>query len=91
MSFDLTIFNERDILIDTFFLLPGETLRSRRQQDLPLPEWQDRIIISATQKPSKNSLDDVVPKSAQEGYFRSECKWDVSRIRLRWSEHSSKG
>ena len=47
----------------------GQALCQRRQQDLPLPEWQDRISIPTAKESQKNSLDNVVPTDAQEGYL----------------------
>merc|ERR1711939_1234674 len=46
----------------------------QRHQDLPIPKWQNRILVPSAQEPSKNSLDHVVPKNAQEGYFGGSRK-----------------
>lgn len=47
----------------------GKALCARRQQDLPISEWQDRVFVSTAQKPSQNSMDDALSKNAQEGYL----------------------
>jgi hypothetical protein len=44
--------------------MTGQTLRPRRLQGVPFPEWQDRVSVPAAQEPEKNSLDGVVSEDA---------------------------
>ena len=50
----------------------GQTLRPRRQQNLPLPKRQDRIPLPPAQEPSQNSMDNPISKTAQEGHLGSK-------------------
>ena len=42
----------------------GQTLRPRRQQDLPLPKRQNRIAFPPTQEPPSDRMDGALSKTA---------------------------
>lgn len=54
------------------FRIVGKAVRPRRQQNLPLPERQDGVLVPATKEPASDRLDDAVSEAAQEGYFRGQ-------------------
>ena len=49
---------------DRAILIAGQTLRSRRQQDLPLPKRQNRVPLPPAQEPPPDRMDNALPKAA---------------------------
>ena len=45
-------------------MMAGQTLRPGRQQDLPLPERQDRITLPPAQEPPSDRMDDALSEAA---------------------------
>lgn len=56
----------------TLYEILGKIVRPWRQQNLPLPERQDRVPVPATKEPASDRVDDAVPAAAQEGYLRGQ-------------------
>ena len=67
--------------------LTGETLRSRRQQSVPFPKRQIRIPLPPEKEPSTDRMDDLIPKTAQEGYLRGQWCFQSKRKHRALRQH----